>query len=262
MSTHPLAGHSHFTTAASLALALVLLASVPPARAAAPSKAPDAPPAQDDKAPDAKAKKDDAKGWRSLFDGKTLTNWRQAEFGGTGEPEVKDGTIVIPFGERLSGVVWAGERKDLPNNNYEIELKAQRVNGGDFFCGLTVPVRQSHVTLVVGGWGGSLCGISNIGGSDAANNETTHIQSFKTGQWYTVRFRITDDKLQAWIDDEAIIDTVTAGKELDVRSDIDASKPLGISTFATKAAVKDIRVRELTPEEVKTAKEQAAKEKQ
>jgi hypothetical protein len=242
-----------------LALVCLLFATCTVARAAAPAKAPDAPAA----AKDDKAKKDDAdKKWRSLFDGKTLKSWRQADFGGTAEPEVKDGAIVIPFGERLSGVVWAGERKDLPTNNYEIELKAKRLNGGDFFCGLTVPVRNSHCSLIIGGWGGSLCGISSQNGADAANNETTFIRSFESNRWYTIRFRVSDDKLQAWIDDEVTVDVVTKGKEIDVRADIDASKPLGVSTFATSSAIKDIRVRDLTPAEVKQAKEEAAKEQQ
>ena len=248
MTTHRLAGAAF--------VCLLLLAGAL-ARAAEPSKTSEGPAKGD------KAKKDDAdKKWRSLFDGKTLKNWRQADFGGTAEPEVKDGAIVIPFGERLSGIVWAGERKDLPTNNYEIELKAKRLNGGDFFCGLTVPVRNSHCSLIIGGWGGSLCGISSLNGADAANNETTFIRSFESNKWYTIRFRISDDKLQAWIDNEVTVDAVTKGKEIDVRADIDASKPLGISTFATSSAVKDIRVRDLTPAEIKQAKEEAAKEQQ
>ena len=207
------------------------------------------------------AKDDQAKNWRPLFDGKTLKNWRDADFGGNAEAEVKDGAIVLPFAERLAGVVWAGDEKDLPKNNYEIELEAKRVQGGDFFCGLTFPVRDSHATLVVGGWGGSLCGISSLDGADAANNETTHIDSFKNGQWYKVRLRVTDDKLQAWIDGDQIIDVVTTGRKIDIRADIDASKPLGLCSFATTAALKNIRVRELTPEEVKREKEAAEKDK-
>src|SRR5687768_5959320 len=35
-------------------------------------------------------------GWKSLFDGRTLGNWRVSDFGGHGEPRVEDGKLIIP----------------------------------------------------------------------------------------------------------------------------------------------------------------------
>src|SRR5947209_3778646 len=92
-----------------------------------------------------------------LFDGKTLDKWKPTKFGGEGEVHVENGCLVIEAGVTLSGANYTGK---TPNVNYEVELDARKLEGGDFFCGLTVPVGDSFATLIVGGWGGSLCGIS------------------------------------------------------------------------------------------------------
>lgn len=185
--------------------------------------------------------------WRSLFDGKAMGDWKPSGFGGQGDPEVADGTIVLPSGETLTGVTWGGAA--IPKTNYEISLEAKRVDGGDFFCGLTFPVADSHATLVLGGWGGTVCGISSLNGDDASANETTRNIRFEKGRWYRARVRVTPDKLRAWLDDETIVEVVTAEKQIDVRPDIAESKPLGITSFRTTAAVRDIKVRDLEPDE-------------
>src|SRR5205814_9267745 len=86
--------------------------------------------------------------WVSLFDGKTLGKWKPTEFGGQGEIAVKDGAIMIPTGNDMSGVTWSG--KEWPKMNYEIALEAQRVDGSDFICGLTFAVRNDPCRLVLG----------------------------------------------------------------------------------------------------------------
>ena len=139
--------------------------------------------------------------WQSLFDGKSLGKWKPTEFGGQGESTVDNGTLLLTHGEPLTGVTWDGAPP--MHMNYEIELDAQRVDGSDFFCGLTVPVDKANCSLIIGGWGGALCGISNLDDNDAANNETTKLHEFKNKQWYHIRLRVEPEKMQAWIDDEA-----------------------------------------------------------
>jgi hypothetical protein len=179
----------------------------------------------------------------ALFDGKTLKNWAKTEFGGEADVGVENGTIVVGSGATLSGVTWKGF--DLPKTDYEISLDAVRLEGSDFFLGLTFPIGKSHASLILGGWGGNLVGISSINGFDAANNETATAREFKSNKWYHVRLRVTKDKLQAWIDDEKVIDAETTDKEISVRADIDAAIPLGLSTYQTKAAYKNIQLRRL-----------------
>jgi hypothetical protein len=121
----------------------------------------------------------------ALFDGKTLKNWKSSEFGGEGLAEVEDGKIVVHSGATLSGVNWTGAA--LPKENYEIELDAMKLDGSDFFLGLTFPYKNDFASLILGGWGGSVIGISSVNGNDAANNEWAAAKEFKKNQWYHVR---------------------------------------------------------------------------
>lgn len=185
--------------------------------------------------------------WTSMFDGQSLGKWKSTEFGGEGEVKVKDGAIVMSMGNAMTGITWTG---DYPVVDYEISLEAQRVTGSDFFCGLTVPVKQSHVTLILGGWGGSLVGISSIGGYDASENETTTSRTFENGRWYRVRMRVKDKKLEAWLDDEQIVDVDTEGKKLGVRFEVEPSRPLGVATYSTTGAIRNVRIRRLRWDEL------------
>jgi len=178
----------------------------------------------------------------SLFDGRTLGQWKVTEFGGQGDVSVKDGTITLEMGNDLTGINWAGP---LVRMNYEITLEAMRVEGSDFFCGLTFPVGSNPCSLILGGWGGTVCGLSNIDYCDAADNETTRVISFENGRWYRVRLRVTPDKIEAWLDDEKLVDVVTTGRKISIRSEVDLSQPLGIATWRTKGAVRNIRLRRL-----------------
>ena len=58
-------------------------------------------------------------------------------------------------------------------SDYEVTLEAMRVDGNDFFCGMTFPAGKDPCTLIVGGWGGTVVGLSSINGMDASENETT-----------------------------------------------------------------------------------------
>ena len=181
-------------------------------------------------------------GWQSLFDGRTLKDWKSTEFGGEGTVEVKDGAIVLGVGNDLTGVNY---QRLVPHRNYEVSLEARRVDGSDFFCGLTFPVKENPCSLIIGGWGGSVCGLSSIDGLDASENSTTKYQEFQNGRWYTIRLRVTDAKIEAWIDKQQIVDQKLAGKKISIRSEVEASRPFGIASYRTQAALRKIRLREL-----------------
>ena len=120
-----------------------------------------------------------------------------------------------------------------------------RVDGVDFFCALTFPVADSHCTLVVGGWAGSVVGLSSIDGRDASENETTRYMAFKDNQWYRIRVRVAKERIQAWIDDERVVDQAISGRRLDTRIEVELSKPLGVCAWETRAALRNIRIRRL-----------------
>jgi hypothetical protein len=182
----------------------------------------------------------------SLFDGKTLGNWKITDFGGQGKVYIKDGCIYLEQGNDMTGVTWAGP---LVRMNYEITLEAMRVSGSDFFCGLTFPVNDKCCSLILGGWGGTLCGLSNIDYYDAANNETTRFVSFENGKWYHVRLRVIPNRIQAWLQEEGeepLVDIDITGRKINTRAEVDLSQPMGIATWQTAGAVRNINLRKLS----------------
>ncbi len=183
-----------------------------------------------------------AGGTVSLFDGKSLGQWKQTPFEEDGKSYVEDGRIIMAMGRDMSGVTWTGP---LLRMNYEISLEAMRVEGTDFFCGLTFPINESPCTLVVGGWGGGLVGLSNIDYYDAANNMTSKNLDFESGKWYQIRVRVTQKMIQAWIDDEMMVNFEWPGHKLDVRAEVDLSIPLGIATWQTAGAIRNIEIRQV-----------------
>jgi hypothetical protein len=180
--------------------------------------------------------------WTPLFDGKTLTNWAVTDFGGHGVVDVAAGQINIGMGADLSGITWTNGT--LPKTDYEISLQAIKVDGSDFFCGLTFSVADSSCSLIVGGWGGGVVGLSSLDDYDASENETTHAMQFNTGQWYQVRLRVTSAKIEAWIDKEKIINISIVGRKVSLRpGSIYLSAPLGVATYETSAGIRDFKLR-------------------
>src|SRR5436190_3225554 len=109
-------------------------------------------------------------GWQPLFDGTTLTGWQPSTFSADGAVKVEDGRIVLDTGKSMTGITWAGAT--LPTTNYELALQAMRVDGRDFFAGVTFPVDGSFCSLILGGWGGAGVGLASINGQDASANDT------------------------------------------------------------------------------------------
>lgn len=212
-------------------------------------------PASQEPAGSAQTKKeaDDPHAWKDLFDGKTLKGWKAPQFGGEGKVEVKDGQIILHAGETMTGVVYEGK---VPTTNYELELEAKRVNGSDFFATTTFPVGDSHVSFVTGGWGGTVIGISCVDWRDASDNPTSAFREFKNNQWYKFRIRVTDSSIQVWIDGDPVVDLPRKGYKFSVRAECDPCRPLGIASWCTTGAVRNIRIRQLKPEEVKEAAEE------
>src|SRR6266700_4480849 len=183
----------------------------------------------------------EGEGWQSLFDGKTLAGWRETDFAGRSEAQCQFGLIVLNTGDPFTGINWTN---DFPRLNYELALDALRVSGGDFFCGLTVPVGDSFCSLIVGGWGGSLVGISSLDRMDASENETTKFVNFETGRWYRIRLRITARRIEAWVDQDKMVNVDISEKTISLRpGEIELSKPFGIAAWQTTSALRQIKMR-------------------
>jgi hypothetical protein len=178
---------------------------------------------------------------RELFDGETLNGWVVTNFGGEGNVYTSDGRIVLDWGDGLTGVTWT---ESPPTVDYEIGLEAMRLHGNDFFCALTFPYLDTHCTLIVGGWGGGVVGLSNVDGMDASENETTRIVAFEDRRWYAIRLSVRNDRIPAWIDDEIIVNLPVEGRDLGIRPEMSLSRPLGIAAWRTRAALRSIYLNE------------------
>lgn len=182
----------------------------------------------------------------SLFDGKTMGNWIKSDFYDPGKITIKNGEMHLAAGNDMTGVTWNGP---VVRKNYEITLDAKRVKGYDFFCGLTFPVGIDPCTFVIGGWGGEVVGLSNVDYFDAANNETARAKTFTLGKWYRIRLRVTDDTIQAWIDDEEFVNLMYTTRKIDVRIEVESCIPLGLSCWRTAAAYRNIKLESFRADE-------------
>jgi len=137
-------------------------------------------------------------GWLSLFNGKDLSGWEETDYAGRGNVKVQNGELHIENGLVITGVTYTNKTV-LPKTNYEIEYEAKKLNGTDFFGLLTFPVGDAHASLVTGGWGGAVTGISSINSMDASENNTTVYLKFNKDHWYKFRLRVTPDNLSVWM---------------------------------------------------------------
>ncbi len=180
-----------------------------------------------------------------LFDGKGLGKWQKTPFGGEGDVFVnEDGFLEFGFGAVITGVNW-GEAPPA-TSNYELSLEAMKLDGNDFFVALTFPVKDSHATFVVGGWGGGVVGISSVDDLNASENETMSIEGFEKDVWYQIRIRVTDDQLHAWINDEEAVALDLEGRKISLLpGDIELSVPIGIASYQTRAQYRNVVWRKL-----------------
>lgn len=188
-----------------------------------------------------------------LFDGRTLTGWKKTKFGGEAEVVVRNGQLILETGADMTGITWNRDTPP-PEWDYEVTLDVMRVEGHDFFCGLTFQAGKSPCSLILGGWGGGVCGLSSIDGFDASENDTTGYHEFQNGRWYRVRLRVTKQQITAWLDGKEILDQPLKGRKLSIRGEVDLSRPFGLSTWQTTGAVRNLRLRKLTAKEIAPTK--------
>lgn len=184
---------------------------------------------------------------RAMFNGKGLTGWKVLDdgfFDAAGKVSADDGKLILAAGSDMTGVRWTGE---MPKDNYEVRLEAMRVDGGNFFCGMTFPVAGGYATLICGGWGGQVVGLSNIDGYAASENMTTANIEFEPKRWYGIDLMVSEGHVTVWIDNEKVIDLATKGHKFDVWLQQEDTRPFGFTTYATTGALRNITLRRLVP---------------
>lgn len=211
--------------------------------------------------------------------------WKPCSFGGEGEVKIDDGVITMDYGDPLTGVRWEGPFEDaakapenevrigrtapisraktapavkpvdqatsaLPRDNYEIRWECRREKGFDFLCAFTFPVGPQHASVVMGGWGGGITGISSIDGHDASENDTTMFKAFDNETWYKARLRVDSKKLTFWVDGVELFDQPRQDHKFDIRFEMDPCTPLGIANFQCESQIRKIQLRRLHPSEI------------
>ncbi len=177
-----------------------------------------------------------------LFDGETFEGWEITNFGPQGPVYVSGGTIIMGMGEGCTGITW---KKEFPEMNYKVTLEAKRISGNDFFCGMTFPVGKEPCTLIVGGWGGMVVGLSSINKMDASENETTKLMEFEKNHWYKICLIVKEDTIKALIDDVVVIDFAKGDKTVSIRPEVELSLPFGIASWNTTAALRNIKLEKI-----------------
>ncbi len=183
-----------------------------------------------------------------LFDGKSLDGWKKTDFFRGGAAQVQEGAIAMAPGHPMSGIT--STRADLPKVDYELTYEAQRLTGSDFFAAATFPVKNDYITLVNGGWGGSVTGLSCLNGADASENETSLYIKYQNKTWYRFRVRVTGDTIRCWVDDRQVAAVNYQHRQISTRLETRSNQPLGFATWESAGSVRKIAVRKLTPAEV------------
>ncbi len=180
-----------------------------------------------------------------LFDGRSLAGWKIAEdlfFDRHGKVSVQDGKIILEPGQPGTGIVWGGQ---IPKDRYELVVEAARLEGHDFFLGLTFPVADSFCTFIAGGWGGQVTGLSNVDGLSAEENPTSGYGDFQQGKFYRFRLRVTPERIEVWQDERCVVNQERSGHRFGIWFEQEPMRPLGIATWYTKAAIRHVELRPL-----------------
>ena len=178
---------------------------------------------------------------------RSLAGWKDSGFAGAGETKVEPNfrgqgpVILIEAGQSLSGITFTNP---VPKTNFEVTLEALKIQGSDFFIGLTFPVAEAHATLVLGGWGGATTGISSIDGLDASENDTTKFLGYDKDKWFRIRMKVTPGRLETWINDDKIVDQDIKERRISMRfGEIENSVPFGLATYQTTTVIRKVEIK-------------------
>lgn len=183
-----------------------------------------------------------------LLEGALKAGWQQAGIPEEARIRVEGDELLLPAGLPMTGAKWGLWTADMPATSYQISYEAQKQEGEDAFGMVTFPVgsHRSHVTFVLGGWGGTVTGFSSIDFKDANENQTRAEQRFEFSRWYQVKIEVTPEVLKAWIDGRIVANASIKGRQVGLRPGfIDHCLPFGFASYATSGRIRKVEIREL-----------------
>lgn len=181
-----------------------------------------------------------------LLDDKKAALWVPSCIPDEGSISVTHGELTMSAGQPMTGCKFPSWTElGLPGTSYSISYEAMREEGDDIFAMCTFPVssHEAHATFVLGGWGGTVTGISSIDFSDANENSTRGEMRYENGLWYRVRIEVRPEDIRAWINDRPMVNVSIKGRKVGLRPGfIDHCLPFGFATWNTVGKVRKVTV--------------------
>jgi hypothetical protein len=196
--------------------------------------------------------------WVSLFKPGALAGWQEAKggrFAQHGRVHLVDETVVLEPGAPATGILC---RRRFPAENYEVAFEVRRDRGLNH-AHVLFPVGDSHCLLNLGGWEGDIVGLSLVDGQWAPGNGTAKRVLFQPAgrwRWYRVRLRVTKEKVEAWLDDEQVVDLARAGHTFAAANWPEGVMGFCLSNWESRSAFRNIKLRPLGPDAERAIVEQ------
>jgi hypothetical protein len=194
-------------------------------------------------------------GWRDLLTDEYRDRWQivtdfgEGDEGGRGA--IKDGKAVLEVKRGRIGISWSGS---FPTDDYEVVFEAAQF-AGSRFGSVVFPVGETHGVWVMGS--GTTMGVGVLDGKsyNHKQNPTARPMRYERGRWYKFRLRVTSDRVEAWRDDEQVVDLAGASRRLTPDKRGTTLKPFGFNTLDCTLGIRNLRVRRLVAETVPRAEE-------
>ncbi|NQT85650.1 protein kinase [bacterium] len=199
-----------------------------------------------------KAKPKPAADWRVLVGQGRANGWERVKGGLFRQPPsaTANGGLgqVIVFSQ-VDGAAGYKHTWDVPRTNYELSFTSMRLRGNNIGPGVIFPVGKSVCLWAIGNGGGG-CGLDQVDGHDDLDedNPTRVMRPTELKRSYRYHLRVSQDKVQAWINQTRVVDIPRAGHTFSLRDGYRPGAPLAfVGAGKTGAVVKNIRIRPLTP---------------
>jgi hypothetical protein len=157
---------------------------------------------------------------------------------------VKVGISVLQSGKGRCAMQWTDE---FPRSNYEVTFLANR-DEGKRFGAVVFPIGDVSCSWVLGGEeDGTHTGIELIDGLSYKDkkNPTYGRSRYEKGRWYRFRIRVTDEKVETWVEGREAIRLTRAGHRFSPNDVAETLGPFGFTANRSTLGIKSLRVRTL-----------------
>ena len=123
----------------------------------------------------------------------------------------------------------------------ELSDEAMRRDGGDFFAAATFPVGMSFLTLVNGGWGGNVTGLSSLDGPTPRRTRPAGSSSTRTRPGTGSASGSPRRGIRWRIDAKEVVAVNDREQHVGTRIETRGNQPLGFATWETGGALRNDR---------------------